>query len=56
VIGNEGSIFNQGKQKEINVYRTLSSLVQRGILKKEAKGNYQFADPLFAEYVRHKFQ
>ncbi len=56
LIENKGSVFNQNKYKEINIYRTLSSLVQKGILKKADRGNYQFSDPLFAEYVKNKFQ
>lgn len=56
LVEKKGSIFNQGKQKEINVYRTLNSLVQKGILKREGKGDYQFSDPLFAEYVKNRFK
>lgn len=41
--------------KEINIYRTLNSLVQKGILKKASKGDYQFTDPLLAEYIKRLF-
>ena len=55
IVEKKASIFNQGKQKDINVYRTLTSLVQKGILSKQGKGDYQFTDPLFAEYVKDKY-
>jgi len=55
IVEKKENIFNQGKQKDINVYRTLKSLVQKGILNKQGKGDYQFIDPLFAEYVKAKF-
>lgn len=55
LIEQKGSIFKKDNNKDINVYRTLYSLVQKGILNKEGKGDYQFTDPLLAEYIKRMF-
>lgn len=42
------------ERRSINIYRTLISLVKKGILRKIGKGNYIFTDPFFEEYIRRK--
>jgi len=39
----------------VNVTRTLSRLIKRGIVKKSEKGLYEFTDPLFRKFIERKF-
>ena len=48
------SLYNKEMQKQVNVARTLNQLTNRGMIKKNLKGQYQFVDPLFAEFLKNK--
>lgn len=54
MVENKGSLYNRDMKKKINVTRTLNQLITRGIVKKNGKGQYEFTDPLFIEYIKEK--
>ena len=54
MVKNKESLFNKNMKIKINVTRTLNQLIKKGILKKNEKGQYEFTDMLFREYIKER--
>jgi hypothetical protein len=54
MVENKASLYRSEIKKKINVTRTLNQLITRGIVRKDEKGQYEFTDPLFREYIKEK--
>ena len=54
MVENKESLFNKDIKIRINVTRTLNQLIKKGILKKNQKGQYEFTDMLFREYIKER--
>jgi hypothetical protein len=51
---NNKKLFNKNMKIIINVTRTVNQLIKKGILKKNEKGQYEFTDMLFKEYIKQR--
>lgn len=51
---NNESLFNKKMKIKINVTRTVNQLIKKGVLKKNEKGQYEFTDMLFKEYIKQR--
>ncbi|UCH97658.1 MAG: hypothetical protein JSV88_12635, partial [Candidatus Aminicenantes bacterium] len=54
LVENKESLFNKDMKIKINVTRTVNQLIKKGILKKNEKGQYEFIDMLFREYIKQR--
>ena len=55
LVTNKSSLYHKDIKAKVNVTRTLSRLIKRGIVKKSEKGLYEFTDPLFRKFIERKF-
>ena len=53
-VKNKESLFNKNMKIKINVTRPLNQLIKKGILKKNEKGQYEFTDMFFREYIKER--